>query len=192
MPEAMGRGNPDAVQDEELILSVMERNLGPIFQAIGSRLKDLEEDLGETKDLLFKFTEGLIGAADNHRRTSLSSEISSKYGKDIEPFDGFYKDTMGKGFSDSLIEELMGENAPDEGSRDEFIKNRLGEARGKYGKYVGYKEEVPLPEAEVPEETGMESEEEASPEGEDSISKIQRELFSVGGKKHSLSSKKTK
>ncbi|MEI7673413.1 MAG: hypothetical protein WCK00_14985, partial [Deltaproteobacteria bacterium] len=75
-----------------------------------------------------------------------------------------------------------------------FIKGKLGEARGKYGKYVGYKEEVPLPaaEAKTPEETGMESEKEDSPEGEDSISKIQRELFSVGGKKHSLSSKKTK
>lgn len=202
MPEDRGMGNPDAAQDEALIQSVMERNLGPIFEAMGARLKDLEEDLGETKDLLFKFTEGLIGAADNHRRTTLSGELSSRYGKLMEPFEGFYKDTQGKGMSESLLEELMGEGGPDDEGREEFILNKIREAQGKFGKYVGMgkKEEAavaPVPEApaEVPPEAPAEAapEEmavEESPSEVDPIAGIMEKLKSVGGEKHSLSAKR--
>lgn len=204
MPEDRGMGNPDAAQDEALIQSVMERNLGPIFEAMGARLKDLEEDLGETKDLLFKFTEGLIGAADNHRRTTLSGELSSKYGKLMEPFEGFYKDTQGKGMSESLLEELMGEGGPDDAGREEFILNKIREAQGKYGKYVGMgpKEEAAAeaaaPEAPM-EEAPVEAPAEAAPEEMaaeeepvevDPIAGIMEKLKSVGGEKHSLSAKR--
>lgn len=199
MPDDMGKGNPDARQDESLIQSVMQRDLGPIFEAVGSRLKDLEEDLGEVKDLLYKFTQGLIGAADNHKRTMLTDEISSKYGKDIEPFEGFYKDTMGKGFTDSILEELMAEGAPDDAGRDEWIQNKLGEARGKFGKYVGIKDEVEAPveppaEAAAPmaEEAQPELFEEEAPEEGDAISKLMNQVKSVGGEKHRLSAAKVR
>jgi hypothetical protein len=214
MPENMeSGGNPDAAQDEGLIQSVMQRELGPIFEAIGSRMKDLEEDLGEAKDLLYKFTQGLIGAADNHRRTSLSEELSTKYGKDMEPLEGFHKDVYGKGLSESLLEELMGDEGPGDDEREEWIKGKLGEAKGKFGKYVGIKaEEAPAEsapegaglEAPVPEATGvmegtakeeptggeeppMESEEESGDEGGDTVSKLMNQMKSLGGEKHKLS-----
>jgi hypothetical protein len=201
MAEDMGKGNPDAAQDETLITSVMERTLGPIFEAIGSRLKDLEEDLGENRDLLYKLSEGIIGAADEHKRTTLTGEISSKYGKDIEPFEGFYKDTQGKGFTDAILEELMGDGAPDETGRDEWMKNKLGEARKKYGKYVGIKDEEEVPiekpaegeqpmeeKAEAPEE--KQAEEKTGEEPADAVSGLMNQLKAVGGEKHSLSSKR--
>jgi hypothetical protein len=186
MPEDMGTGNPDAAQDEGLIQSVMQRDLGPIFEAIGSRLKDLEEDLGEAKDLLYKFAEGLIGAADNHKRTTLSGELSTKYGKDMEPFEGFYKDTQGKGFSEAILEELMGDGAPGDEERDGYIQNKLAEAKGKYGKYVGIKDEEPPAQGEL----GLEAPAapEAAPEEEgDEITKLMTKVKTIGGEKHRLS-----
>lgn len=204
MPEMMNEGgNPDAAQDESLIQSVMQRDMGPIFEAIGSRLKDLEEDLCESKDLLYKLCEGLIGAADGHKRTALTDELSSKYGKDIEPLDGFYKDTKGKGYMESLLEELMGEGAPDDAGRDEFVKKRIGEDRGKYGKYLGIKAEVEPPAeakaeeaapggemaAEAMESPAEQAEEEVIPEdgGGSPIDEIFNEVKSLGGKKRKLS-----
>ena len=193
MPEDKGMGNPDAGQDETLIQSVMQRDLGPIFEAIGSRLKDLDEDLGEVRDLLYKFTEGLIGAADNHKRTMLTDEISSKYGKDIEPFEGFYKDTQGKGFTDSILEELMGEGAPGDEERDGWMQGKLGEAKQKYGKYVGLQQEPPAEEKAEPVEKQQKEEEagEMDKGGEDTdpVSKIMNQMKGVGGRKFSLSAK---
>lgn len=196
MPDdMMGQGgNPDASQDESLIQSVLERDLGPIFEAIGTRLKDYEEDLGQLRDMFYKFAQGLIGAADNHKRSSLTEELSTKYGKDIEPLDGFYKDTMGKGFSDSILEELMGDGAPDEGSRDEWIKGKLGEAKGKYGKYIGIKDEPPaavVAEEKVEPPVEQAKEEDTGEEesgGADSISQIMNQMKALGGKKRKLSS----
>jgi len=198
MPEMMEQGgNPDAAQDESLIQSVIERELGPIFEAIGSRLRDYEEDLGELKDMFYKFAEGLIGASDNHKRTMLSDEISSKYGKDMEPFDGFYKDVHGKGFMDSILEELMGEGAPDETGRDEWMQNKLNEAKGKYGKYVGIKAEIPAEAppaeevkeevAEAPAEQAAEEEMGSEEEGADVVSGLMKQMKSLGGRKHKLS-----
>jgi len=204
MPD-MEKGNPDAAQDEGLIQSVISRELGPIFEAIGARLRDFEEDLGETKDLLFKFTQGLIGAADSQKRSSLSDELSGKYGKDMEPYEGFHKEVYGKGLSDSLIEELMGDEAPGDDERDEWIKGRLGEAKSRFGKYVGVKEEVlpaegedaleaapaeaPMAEEAPPEEAPPEEAppEEAPEEEPDAVSKIMSQMKSLGGDRHKLS-----
>jgi uncharacterized protein with von Willebrand factor type A (vWA) domain len=132
-----GGGNPDASQDKELINSIIQEMLGPVFEAIASRLKDLEEGLGETKDLEMKLAQGLIGAADGHKRSMLTDEISSKYGKDIEPIEGFHKEMYGKGFTDSLLDELMGEGGPADEERGGWLENKIKEAKGKYGKYVG-------------------------------------------------------
>lgn len=203
MPETMGQGNPDAAQDESLIHAVIQRELGPIFEAIGVRLRDLDEDLGETRDLLYKFSEGLIGAADNHKRTMLTDKLSSSYGKDMEPFEGFYKDTQGKGFMDSILEELMGDGAPGDEELDGWMQNKLNDAKGKYGKYVGLQAEAPgappvsveeKSEGELPPEAmeaGGEMPAEAGPEEEaDPVMKIMKKMTSVQGEKHKLSSKK--
>jgi hypothetical protein len=163
MPDAMNMGgNPDAAQDENLIRQILLEELGPIFEQIGSRLKDLEEDCGEQKDLLYKFAYGLLDAADQHKRGTLSEELSSKYGSEIEPFEGFHNEVYGKGLKDSLLEELMGEEAPGDEEREGWMKNRLGELKGKYGKYVGLKEEKP---EEGPVEGEAEGEAEAEAEG---------------------------
>ena len=163
MPELMDKGgNPDAAQDESLIMSVIQRELGPVIEALGSRLSEQGDTLEEVKDLLFKFTQGLIGAADNHKRTSLSEELTGTYGKDMEPFEELHKSFHGKGFSDSLLDELMGEGAPGDDERDGWVQNKLKDAKGKWGKYVGLEAEVPEgPEsAEVPEQEAVAGEEE--------------------------------
>ena len=163
MPEMMKEGgNPDASQDESLILSVIQRELGPVIEALGSRMSEQGDTLEEVKDLLFKFTQGLIGAADNHKRTSLSEELTGKYGKDIEPFEELHKSFHGKGFSDSILDELMGEGAPGDDERDGWMQNKLNDAKGKWGKYVGLEAEVPdgAESAEAPEQEALAGEQE--------------------------------
>lgn len=202
MPEMMG--NPDAGQDRQLIQQILAEELGPVFEVIESRLKDLEEDLGETKDLLMKFTEALVSSADGYKRSSLSEELMGKYGKDIEPYDGLMKDTVGKSFSESLLDELMGEGAPDEAHRDEWMKGKLENAKGKYGKYIGIsvgeKPEAEAKEAEAADklaeaeaeeapEAAAEGEEEESPmsASESAAEGLMNQLKGLGGKQHSLS-----
>lgn len=192
-PREMARGNPDEGQDRVLIESILAEELGPIFELVGSRLRDLEEDLGEAKDLLYRFALGLVETADTHKKGVLSEEIGSKYGKDIEPLDGFYKDTMGKGLSETLLEELMGEGAPDEASRDSWIRGKLDEAKAKFGKYVGIQPEGKVEmavEAATPE-PAKEPElpfEEAAEEGPvDAVGALMSQMKELGGKRHSLS-----
>ena len=149
MPETMEKaGNPDAPQDEELIRSVILELVGPFSEQVMAQLQELSEKVDRIDDLQMKFTHGLIGAYDTHRKNDLTQEISSKYGKDIEPFEGIHKDFHGKGFSDSLLEELMGDNAPPDEERDNWMQGKLKEAKGKWGKYVGIKDE-PEGETEV-------------------------------------------
>jgi hypothetical protein len=196
MPEMMDRGgNPDAPQDEELIRSVLQRELSPVFEAIRSRLEDYDKDLTEVKDLLMKFTEGLIGAADNHRRTSLSDEISSKYGADIEPFEEFHKSVYGKGMKDTLLEALMGENAPGDEERDSWIKDRLNNAKGLYGKYVGLKVDDQPPmemqeTGEIPAEGEAKEGEEEARAGEAEEKKGEEEERAGGMKEGELEEEK--
>lgn len=197
MPEPMeGAGNPDAGQDRALIQAVIQQELSPIFEVIASRFKDLDEDLGEARDLLFKFAQGLISTADDHKRGVLTSELTNKYGKDFEPLDGFYKDTMGKGFTDSIIEELMA-GEYDEAGRDEFVKGKLGEARGKYGKYLGMGAEPTQPAVaevgishEAAESPEKEAAEESADDGRDSVERLMYQVSNLGGKKHSFSGQK--
>jgi hypothetical protein len=93
----------------------------------------------------------------------------------------------------------MGEGAPGDDQRDEWVKGKLGEAKSKYGKYVGIKDEAEVPPA-VAEEAAVEGEapgaeqmelglEAGDPEKEDAISKLMNQVKSVGGKKHKLSAK---
>ena len=100
----------------------------------------------------------------------------------------------------------MGDNAPDEGSREAFIIGKLNDAKNKYGKYVGLtaeekaeekaKEEEPAvaeEAAEAPAEQAKEEEmgsEEAPPE--DAISALMNKVKSIGGERHSLSAKSRK
>ena len=141
--EGMDGGNPDSGADRELIMSVIQENLGPVFEALTSRLQELDERLMDVKDLQEKFTNGLIGAADTHRRGMLGEELDGKYGKEFEPFEEFHKSVYGKGFKDSLLDELMGDEGPGDEERDSWIQNKLNDAKGKFGKYVGIKAEIP-------------------------------------------------
>jgi hypothetical protein len=223
MPEKdeMG-GNPDASQDESLIMSVIQRELGPVLEAMGSRLSEQGEALEEVKDLVFKFTQGLIGAADNHKRTAFGEELSGKYGKDIEPFEGFHKEVYGKGFSDSLMDDFMGEGGPGDDEHDAWIQSKLNDAKGKYGKYVGIKADIPASgeaekgeeeamkgeeeerlgekeekegheaEGEKEEEKGEKEEEAGEGEEEDAISGLMKQMESLTGARHSMSKKPNK
>ena len=197
-------GNPDAAQDTDLIRSVMDTELRPVFELIGSRLQDLEEDLEDVKDMLYKFYEPVVGVHHDHRKSVLSDELKSKYGSDIEPFDGMLKDFTGKSLSDSLIEELMGENAPDEAGRDEFVKGKLGEAKTKYGKYLGTGnmaapkaemsvtkiEAEPKKEAEAEEALPGAEEMESKPVSE--TEKLMKTMQSLGGAKGNIRGKSKK
>jgi hypothetical protein len=166
MPSRMEEGgNPDAAQDKELIMSCIMETIGPFADQVMAKLQELDEKVDRVDDLQMKFTHGLIGAYDTHRRNDLTQEISSKYGKDIEPFEGIHKDFHGKGFSDSLLDELMGDNGPGDEERDGWIQNKLKEAKGKWGKYVGIKDESPeevgVGEAIIEPASGENAEQEA-------------------------------
>jgi hypothetical protein len=133
-----GGVNPDQGADYEEICNVMEEKLVPVFDMIGKEIHDLHEDQGELQELVFKLLTSVIGAADGHRRDGLSQKLMGKYGSDIEPLDGFMQDTQGKKFSDELIDSLMGDGAPeDDEGIDGLVQSKLGEAKGKYGKYLG-------------------------------------------------------
>jgi hypothetical protein len=198
MVEPMGvspvGANPDAEQDKELILSTMEDRLVEPFEMIGTRLKDLEEDLGELRDIVFKLVTGFSEGVDSYHRNTLSDEIRGKYGAELEPLDGFYKDTHDSSFSDELINSLMGEGAPDEEGRDGFIRSKIDEARGKYGKYLGGSMGAGAPAAvmvdahEAMESPAKEAAEEAATEGmeekpKDNVQLMIDQLTAAGGRR---------
>jgi hypothetical protein len=51
----------------------------------------------------------------------------------------------------------MGDGAPDESGRDEFIKGKIGGFREKYGKYLGRPPKVEATVAEIKPEEGAEA-----------------------------------
>jgi hypothetical protein len=137
MEDGAPSANPDAAQDYDMICNVMEEKLVPVFTMIGKEIKDLHEDLGELQGLVFKLMTSMIGAADDHKRGGYQEMLKSQFGQDIEPLDGFYQDTQGKKFSDELLDGLMGEEGLDEAGTPGFIKSKIEEAKGKFGKYLG-------------------------------------------------------
>lgn len=128
MPEMMEGASPN--YDE--ICSVMEERLVPVFELLGSRLKELEESNSELKDLLFKIVSGFGDAVNEHKKGGYSEMLASKYGPDLDEIGGPYSEIYGKDIKDELLEKLMGGELGEDG-----IPDFVGGIRAKFDKIRG-------------------------------------------------------
>ena len=120
-------------------------------------LKEIDDKASQALNLATAIVNSMNDAVTGNKRDQFSSLIGSKFGADIGPLDQFFSDTQGAKFSDQLIDELL---SSDPENPEEYISSKIGETRGKYGKYLG----TPAPEV-APEPMASEPE---KPEGEPS------------------------
>ena len=140
------------ISDEELIST---------FELCGKMIKEISDKADAAIQGVQKIVECMSDAVMGQRRGSFQDMLSSKYSADLGPIDSFYSDTFGNKFSDCLIDELLSSNPE---NPDEYITSKIGETKGKYGKYLGAtpsNPNVPIEEAseapsapESAEETG--------------------------------------
>jgi len=149
--------NPDAQADYEEITQVVEQKLVPTFETLGKMLKAIDDKATQALEMSQKIVEAMSDAVTGQRKGEFSELLGSKFSADIGPLDSFYSDTMGTKFSDQLIEELLN-SGPE--NPEELISSKIGEAKQKYGKYLG--SQAPKePEAPAAEEKPAEEEPEA-------------------------------
>jgi hypothetical protein len=172
MPEMMEGASPN--YDE--ICGVMEDRLVPVFELLGSRLKDLEESNSELKDLLFKIVSGFGDAVNEHKKGGYSEMLASKYGPDLEDIGGPYSEIYGKDIKDELLEKLMGGELGEDG-----IPDFVGGIRAKFDKIRApaveggvepRPEEAPAEEVAKEEPAPEKTEEEEPPDMAGKMSKM--------------------
>jgi len=141
-------GNPDAVQDEQLINECIQREVEPVVRHLLERLQGLEEQLQQVA----KATDGIIGgfseALTGHRKSSLKESLNFGDDFDYDGINSVYKDWEGGDLKDDLIDYIADNDIPDE-QLEEIIANLKENARAKYGKYK--KIEEPVVEEMTPE-----------------------------------------
>jgi hypothetical protein len=148
--------NPDAAQDYQEICDVVEQKLVPTFETLGKVMKEIDDKATQALCMVEKILGAMFDAVMGQKQGEFQELLSSKYSADLAPLDSFYSDTMGNKFSDQLIQELMKSDAE---NPDEFIAGKIGEAKTKYGKYLGIGAEPEAPEL-PPEEAAVNAEEE--------------------------------
>lgn len=153
----MAGNNPDAGADYEEICQVVEQKLVPTFEMLGKMLKSIDDKASQALAMTQKIVGAMSDAVMGQKHGEFEDLLNSKFGADIGPLDSFYSDTMGTKFSDQLIDELM---SSDVDNPEEFISSKIGETKGKYGKYLG----MPAPESAA--EEAAEPPEEQTPEEE--------------------------
>ena len=149
--------NPDAGADYDLINKCIVERMMPVLKMIDDHFDELDKKTDQALGLSTAIVTSMNDAVMGNKKDQFSSLLSSKFGNDLGPIDQFYSDTMGGKFSDSLVDELLS-NEPE--NPEEYISSRIGEARGKYGKYLGALDEGP---DEGPDESPEAPE---APEGE--------------------------
>ena len=158
MPEMMEGSGPN--YDE--ICGVLEDRLTPVFELLGDRLKSLEEENSELKDIVFKIVSGFGDAVHEHKKGGYSEMLASKYGPDLDEIGGPYSEIYGKDIKDELLEKLMGGEMGEDG-----IPEFVGGIKAKFGKLRGPApsgEVEPGPEVQVTENAPAEMKEENQPE----------------------------
>ena len=126
--------NPDAGADYDLINKCIVERMMPVLKMIDDHFDELDKKTDQALGLSTAIVTSMNDAVMGNKKDQFSSLLSSKFGDDLGPIDQFYSDTMGGKFSDSLVDELLS-NEPE--NPEEYISSRIGEARGKYGKYLG-------------------------------------------------------
>jgi hypothetical protein len=143
------------------ICEIVEQKLVPTFEMLGKMLKQIDDKASNADMLAQKIISSMSDAVMGQKQGMFQDLISSKFAPEIDPLDQFYSDTMGTKFSDQLIRELMDSDVE---NPEEFITNKIGESKSKYGKYLGISAPVPETE-EAPGEPAPEAAPE-EPEGE--------------------------
>jgi hypothetical protein len=160
------------------ICNVMEERLVAPFSMVGDRMQaadekiaNLEKEIADLKDIVYKMVTGFGDAVNEHKKGSYSEMLASKYGPDLEEVGGPYSEIYGKDLKDELLEKLMGGELGEDGIPDfvggikaKFAKIRAPAADGSVG---GTPPEEPPVEANIEEvkneEPAPESEEEEEP-----------------------------
>ena len=161
----------DSNYDE--ICGVLEDRLTPVFELLGERLKGLEEQNSELKDIVFKIVSGFGDAVNEHKKGGYSEMLSSKYGSDLESIGGPYKELYDKDITQELLDKLMGGELSEDG-----IPEYVGGIKSKFDKLrspaadgsVVSREEPQAPAEEAkPEEAKAEEAPEEEPRDQASI-----------------------
>jgi hypothetical protein len=132
------------IGDEELI---------DTFKLAGEQIRSVDQKADMALKMVQAILDCMSDAVTGQRKGSFQELLSSKYSAELGPLDQFYSDTFGNKFSDALIDELLSNNPE---NPDEFISGRIGETKGKYGKYLGAvpsNPNVPVEEGGEPPET---------------------------------------
>lgn len=130
-------GNPDAAQDESLIMEVIKRELLPIFEQI-------KGEIDHIKQVQEAIVGGFGEAVSNHRRSSLGETIDLS---DLGEIGDTYNDLEGSDLKSDLIDHIMESDIPDDQIED-VLNTLKANAREKYGKYkraAPEQEEPPVP-----------------------------------------------
>ena len=121
------------IEDQELI---------DTFRMAGEMITKAQQTAEQALELAQKIVMSMSDAVMGQRKGTFQ-ELLGQHSADIAPIDQFYSDTFGNSYSDQLISELLD---TDPENPDEFINSKIGEERGKYGKYLGA---VAPPEPEI-------------------------------------------
>lgn len=144
----------------EFVCDVFREKITPLVELIEKEFQSLREQVNEQKEINFKLISGLYDASTSHKRGAYSQRLGS-YDEDLGPLDEFHKDTFGKPFRDSLLDQLL-EKEYEGDEFDNFVKSSISGAREKFGKYLPQKsveiEVETVPEEKVEEKTSEESE----------------------------------
>jgi hypothetical protein len=152
------------------ICNVLEERLTPVFELLGDRLKGLEEENAELKDVVFKIVSGFGDAVNEHKKGGYQEMLASKHGSELDEISGPYSDLYGKDIKQELLDKLMGGEMGEDGI-PEFvggIKSKFDKLRSPAGDgSVAPREEAPAegpPEAEEKPAEAPPAEEEEPPD----------------------------
>jgi hypothetical protein len=152
--------HPDAEQDYSEIMDVIGKKVGPAFDMIGQRLSALEQENSELKDIVYSMITAMDEGVSSYKKNGLMNDLSSKYGRDLEPYKGIYSDTRGSDLMEDLISHLM----ESDGAMDEKVPAFLEELKGKFGKYLPGESSITVAKSEPAEGENPEAEPEAASE----------------------------
>jgi len=125
--------HPDAAQDYDQTLQIMEQRLAPAFEMIGKRLRDQQCEIDDLKDIVYKMVTSFSDAVGAYKRQGMHSTIMGQYGPDLEALKPVYSDFKGSDIVEDLIDALMGQ----EGDPSEMAGQFISAAKDKFGKYLG-------------------------------------------------------
>jgi hypothetical protein len=154
--------HPDAPQDREQTMQILEEKLAPAFEMIGKRFREQQCEIDDLKDIVYKMVTSFSDAVGGYKRQGMHSTIMGQYGPDLEALKPVYSDFKGSDIVEDLIDALMGQ----EGDPSEMAGQFVNAAKEKFGKYLGG---APAMGKEVSLEVSAEPSAEPSAEEDDAM-----------------------